>query len=76
MSGFEKFLHPQNHVLVQISPSKWFILHFFGAFLKNMILNWKFQNASDFALKVLQRARFGIEKKTFSKSYWTRNVFI
>ena len=41
-----------------------------------MILNWKFQNASDFALKVLQRARFGIEKKTFSKSYWTRHVFI
>ena len=34
------------------------------------------QNASAFDLEILQRFRFGIEKNTFSKSYWTRHVFL
>ena len=61
----------------------WFILLcendifcIFSALLKGKILNCKFQYASDFDLKHLQRVGFGIEKKTFSKSYWTRHVFI
>ena len=48
----------------------------FSDFLKIKILNWKIQYASDFDLKFLQRIGFGIEKNTFSKSYWTRHVFI
>ena len=48
----------------------------FGAFLTSIILNWKLQYASDFDLRGLQRVRFEIEKNTFSKSYWTRHVFI
>ena len=61
----------------------WFILLrendifcIFGAFLKSIFLNWKFQYASDFDLRGLQRVRFEIEKNTFSKSYWTRHFFI
>ena len=34
------------------------------------------QYTSDFDLKILQRVGFEIEKITFSKSYWTRYVFI
>ena len=48
----------------------------FGAFLKAWFWNVTFQNASHFNLKVLQRVRFGIEKNTFSKSFWTRLVFL
>ena len=61
----------------------WFILlrengifRIFGAFLKAWFWNETFENASHFNLKVLQRVRFGIEKKTFSKSYWTCHVFL
>ena len=48
----------------------------FGAFLKNISLNCKFQYASNFVLRGLQRVSFEIEKNTFSKSYWTRQFFI
>ena len=60
----------------------WFLLFrendlfcIFGAFLKSMILNWNFQNASDFDLKDLQRARFEIEKKILFQSRVERVMF-
>ena len=48
----------------------------FGAFSKAWFWNETFQNSSHFTLKVLQRVRFGIEKNTFSKSFWARLVFL
>ena len=48
----------------------------FGAVLKAWFWNETFQNGSHFNLKVLQRVRFGIEKNTFSKSYWTCHVIL
>ena len=51
------------------------LLCIFGAFLKSMIFNSKFQNASDVVLKILQRARFGIQKKTQFQSRIERVMF-
>ena len=51
------------------------LLCIFGAFLKSMILNSKFQNASDFVSKVLQRARFGIQKKHIFKVVLNASCF-
>ena len=64
MSGFEKFLHATQKI------NFWCILlreNEIFCFFKSMILNWKFQYASDFDLKDLQRVGFGIEKKNISK---------
>ena len=61
---------------VCFTPWKRHFFCIFGAFIKAWFWNETFQNASHFNLKVLQRVRFGIEKNTFSKSYWTRLVFL
>ena len=48
---------------------------FFLLFLKRIILKWKFQNASDFDLRGLQRVRFEIEKKYIFKAVLNASSF-
>ena len=76
MSGFEKMFASKKSRLGSTYSVKTTYFVFLLLFLESIILNWKFQYASDFDLEVLQRVRFGIENKKISKSYWTRQFFI
>ena len=76
MSGFEKMFASKKSRFGSFYSVKTTYFAFLVLFLKSIFLNWKFQYASDFDLRGLQRVRFEIAKNTFSKSYWTRHFFI
>ena len=76
MSGFEKMFASKKSRFGSFYSVKTTYFAFLVLFLKNISLNCKFQYASNFVLRGLQRVSFEIEKNTFSKSYWTRHFFI
>ena len=71
MSGFEKMFASKKSRFGSFYSVKTTYFAFLLLFLESIILNWKFQYASDFDLEVLQCVRFEIENKLHT----TRQIF-
>ena len=74
MSGFEKLFASKkiNFWFNLLRENDLFCI--FGAFLKSMFLNWNFQNASDFDIKIYKAPELGL-KKIFFQSRIERVMF-